>query len=394
MLYISQILDKKIYQNNVLYGKVIDVVAHEVDKTPTINQLIVKKSGKKIAVDATRAIFKNDRWEIQDEIQEVPYSDKEFLLNEDLLDKQVIDVNGRRLVRVNDILIKENGKIKVEGIDIGFSGILRRLGMSSLFVGRSVILPWSVIEAFDYQTGTIKIKLTQHSLNSLHPAELADILEEVGTKERLGIVATLDAQKAASAIEEADEETQAAILEQIPTQTLRKVVNRMHLSEIADVLHDVNPFRSKQILEDLGSDKAKKVQRLLVYADDVAGGLMDPMFIKQIGSNTVGQTLESFAADRIWPEVIIVVNDDDNYLGVINTKDFLNTDSEKHLSQVLSHSYAVTQETEFTEMFRMFTEYNLRALAVVDKERKVMGVITIDIILSLVSEEEEKEDAV
>jgi len=394
MLYISQILDKQLYHGNQLYGKVIDVVAHEVDKTPTINQLIVKRAGKKIAVDATKAIFNHTRWEIHGEIQEVPYSDKEFLLNEDLLDKQVIDVNGRRLVRVNDILIKENGKLKVDGIDIGFSGILRRLGISHLFVGRSIILPWSVIEAFDYETGTIKIKLTQHNLNSFQPAELADILEEVGTKERLGIVANLDAEKAASAIEEADEETQTAILEQIPSQTLRKIVNRMHLSEIADIIRDVNPFRSKQILEDLGSDKAKKLQRLLIYADDVAGGLMDPAFVKQNGKKTVGETLAMFVTERIWPETIIIVDDNDSYLGIINSKDFLHTANETQLAHVLSHNYAVTQDTDFTEMFRLFTEYNLRALAVVDKERKVMGVITIDIILSLVSEEEEKEDAV
>src|SRR6185437_1729949 len=116
MLYISQILDKQLYHGNQWYGKVIDVVAHEVDKTPTITQLIVKRAGKKIAVDAAKATFKHTRWEIHGEIQEVPYSDKEFLLNEDLLDKQVIDVNGRRLVRVNDILIKENGKLRVEGI--------------------------------------------------------------------------------------------------------------------------------------------------------------------------------------------------------------------------------------------------------------------------------------
>lgn len=394
MLYLSQILNKQLYKNSSLYGKVIDLVAKEEDKIPTITQLVIKKSGKKIAISADGVVFHKNKWELQKDPEELRYSDKEFLLNEDLLDKQVIDVNGRRLVRVNDILLKENGKIKVDGIDISFSGILRRLGVNNLLTGRSIILPWNVIEAFDYQTGTIKIKLTQTTLNTFHPTEIADILEEAGTKERLGIIASLDAQKAASAIEEADEETQTAILEQVPQQTLERIVNRMHLSEIADIIRDINPFRSTQILTNLGTDKVKKLQGLLRFEDNVAGGLMDLSFVKLHASEKIKDVLEKFVSEHINPESIVVVDDDDRYIGVINARYFLTPIQDQKLSEIISHKLSVFQDTDFAEIFKIFTEYNLRILPVINKEQKVLGVIKIGTILTLVQEEEEKEDAV
>lgn len=394
MLYLSQMLDKQLWQKETPYGKVVDLVAKEEERVPVITQLIVKKAGKKLAIDARKVKFSNKRWELESAPQELPYSDKEFLLNEDLLDKQVIDVNGRRLVRVNDLLLKENGVFKIEGIDISFAGILRRLGISDLFTGRAIILPWSVIEAFDYQTGNIKIKLTQSSLNTFHPAEIADILEEVGTKERLGILESLDARKAASAIEEADEETQTAILEQVPQQVLQKIINRMHLSEIADVIHDINPFRSNQIFTMLGMDKVGKLQRLLHYKDNVAGGLMDPFFVKLDQNMSVKEVLARFKDDSLQPESTIIVDDNNQYVGVINARKYINVSPNSHLYEILGYTHAVTQDTHFPEILRIFTQYNLRVLPVVDSEKKVLGVIKIDSILSLMlEEEEEKKDA-
>jgi magnesium transporter len=122
-----------------------------------------------------------------------------------------------------------------------------------------------MIEAFDYQTGNVRLKLTQNSLNTLHPSELADILEEVGSKERIGIVESLDTDKAVMALEEADYKTQEAILEQLSLSPLKRIVDRMHITEIADLFYKINPLRVKEILNLLGNEKAQIDRRALGF---------------------------------------------------------------------------------------------------------------------------------
>src|ERR1700689_2786987 len=139
----------------------------------------------------------------------------------------------------------------------------------------------------------------------LHPAELADILEEAGTKEREGIVEVLDADKAADAIEEANSETQEAILEQLPTGQLRKILEEMQLSEIADVANDVPPQTLKKILKLLSTERAKRVEKLMLFPDDVAGGLMQPIFYKVVGDKTIGETLGELSKIKVQPEAVI-----------------------------------------------------------------------------------------
>ena len=231
-----------------------------------------------------KPVTKEGKFHLVKNYTSIPYDPEDFYLVEDLLDKQVIDITGKRMVRVNDVLLKDNGGMKVTGIDVSFAGILRRLGLGNLNPLSTVTIPWAAVEAFDYETGDIRIKLGKSNLNMLHPAEIADILEEAGTKEREGIVEALDADTAADAIEEANSETQEAILEQLPSGQLRKILEKMQLSEIADVANDVPPQTLNKILKLLSTDRAKRVRNLMLFPDDVAGGLMQPMFYKVMGT--------------------------------------------------------------------------------------------------------------
>ncbi|MCL4415473.1 MAG: hypothetical protein M1365_02040, partial [Actinobacteria bacterium] len=214
----------------------------------------------------------------------LPYDEKDFYLNEDLLDKQVIDIDGKRLVRVNDVLLENNGGINVIGIDIGTGGIIRRLGLGQFIHLKSKTLPWGLIEAFDYNTGAIRISLTQNRLNKFHSSEIADIIEQAGIKERLGIVGVLDVKKAARAIEELNNETQVSILQQISTNLFKNIIGKMLLSEIADVFYRLNPLRVTQILNELGQEKTTKIEKLSKFSNNVAGGIMDTLYY-QINSD-------------------------------------------------------------------------------------------------------------
>src|SRR5258708_12782373 len=174
MLYLSQILNKQLYFKDKSYGKVIDFTVNDNESMPAISKIVIKHEGKKSVIDADLVAFSDGKWILKsDNIPYLPYDHKDFYIAEDLLDKQVIDINGKRLVRVNDIVLKQNDTLRVEAIDIGFSGLLRRLGIEGMVVGlKSITLPCSFIEPFHYHTANLKIKLAQSSLNTLHPAEI------------------------------------------------------------------------------------------------------------------------------------------------------------------------------------------------------------------------------
>ena len=394
MKFLSQLIKTPVYVGDIKYATVIDFGLPAKLQSPEVSTILLKNKSGKFAVPLQQAITKEGVFHLVKDYTNIPYDPEDFYLVEDLLDKQVIDITGKRMVRVNDVLLKENGGMKVSGIDVSFAGILRRLGLGSISPLKTVTIPWSAVEAFDYGTGDIRIKLGKSNLNMLHPAELADILEEAGTKEREGIVDALDADKAADAIEEANSETQEAILEQLPSGQLRKILEKMQLSEIADVANDVPPQTLNKILKLLSTERAKRVENLMLFPDDVAGGLMQPMFYKVLGTKTIGETLGELSKRKEQPEAIIVVNEDEKLMGQVHANELINANPEVEIQKLVSVAFSVNEDENFSGIFRQFAQYNLRILPVVDDSNNVIGVISIDAVMRRIEEEEEKDDTI
>jgi len=393
MIYISQLLNKAVYSQGKFFGKIVDMAVFENSPTAPVSKIEIKHGKEKLTISPQALLVKNNHLELNSShIPFLPYDHKDFYLVEDLLDKQVIDTDGRRLVRVNDILLDDSSpEIKVAGIDIGFAGILRRLGL--LFSPLSTtVLPWGAIEAFDYQTGDVKIKLKQSSLNTLHPADLADILEDVGLKERVGIVEALDAKHAARAIEEADEETQVSILENLDPNIIKSVVNKMHLSEVVDVLNDLNPLRAKEVKSALGEEKLQKVKNLLKFSDNVAGGLMRESFFHLDANILVKEALKEIEGKEVVPETIIVTNGGGKFIGVVNSKDLITADKLSNLKEITTEKKFIFTNRDISDIIDLFAQYNLRVLTVVDKEKKPLGIILIDDILKIIEENKNKDE--
>lgn len=391
MLYLSQLLGKKIYYQGKPYGKILDMAIFLNKTIPPVSKIEILQGKTRLTIPPQAIRFEDGNIILTtQDIPHLPYDHKDLYLAEDLLDKQVIDIDGRRLVRVNDVVLENDRELKVAGIDIGFDGILRRLGLPLMKTDQK-ILPWNVIEAFDYDTGTIKIKLKQNSLSKLHPADIADLLEDAGTKERLGIVESLDAKQAARAIEEADEETQVSILENLTPHVLKEIINKMHIAEIADVFHDINPIKLEEIQKALGIDKLQTVKRLSGFSDNVAGGLMHENFIQEDAESTVENLLSDLQQHTYTPEVIVVTKEN-SFLGTIQVKDLLYVDRSTKLLDIISDRKCITEKTSFNEMVRLFAQYNLRVLPVVDKERKPIGIVLVDEVLKIIDEENERDE--
>ncbi len=388
MVYLSQILGKKVYFERKAYGEMVDFAVLASSSNPSISKVVVKKKGKKITISPSfLKIKKFGALLTSENVPFLPYDERDFYLNEDLLDKQVIDIDGKRLVRVNDVLLDDTNNLKVVGIDVGFSGILRRIGIREFIKTKPKILPWQMIEAFDYHTGDVKISLSENKLNRMHPSEIADILEELGAKERKGIVESLDAGHAAKAIEEADFRTQEAILEELSSSVLKKVVNKMHVADIAELFYKVNPLRIREILKLLGTERAQKVERLIDFGNDKAGGVMRTGFISFDGNTTVKEAYNSLYKTAPKPEAILVTNGNEKLVGIIYVKDILDIDSLALLKDITTEKKFVYPDVDFNRVIKLFGQYNLRVLPVVDKEKKPIGVITAGIVLSKVEEQ-------
>ena len=386
MVYLSQLLNKDIYYRGQKFGSISDMAVFANYPKPSLSKVVIKKDGKKITITPSAIDFsRRNPVLISENTPFLPYDEKDFYLNEDLLDKQVIDIDGKRLVRVNDILLESNGELKVIGIDIGISGILRRLGVRKFIKIPPKILPWQMIEAFDYETGDIKINITKNRLNSMDPSEVADILEELGVKERLGVVESLDAGRAARAIEETDNRTQEAILEQLPERSLKTIVIKMHLAPLAHLFHILNPLRITQILNTLGKDKVQKMQKLIQFANDTAGGLMNPSFLSFNGDQTVKEVISNLR-DLKKPEMIVVTNGGQKLVGLVYVKDLLGLDTLALLKDIVSERKFVQPKVGFRELVKIFSQYKLRALPVVDSDKKPIGVVKIDAVLDKIEE--------
>ena len=387
MLYLSQLLNKKVYFNKKIYGEMVDFAVLESSQNPTISKVVVKSNGKKITISPSAlTIKKNGAILTSDQVPFLPYDEKDFYLNEDLLDKQVIDIDDKRLVRVNDVMLDDSAELKVVGIDIGIGGILRRLNLEKVIKTKPKILPWQMIEAFDYQTGNVKISLSQSRLGAMHPSEIADILEELGSKERRSVVESLEAKKAAAAIEETDNRTQEAILEELSSSVLKKIVTRMHVSEVADLFYKLNPLRIREILKLMGTEKVQKLEKLLDFGEDKAGGLMRTTFISFDGNTTIKETYNSIYALKPRPETILVTNGNERLVGILYTKDILDSDSLALLKDLVTERKFVYPETDFNQIISLFGRFNLRVLPVVDKDKKPIGIVTTGVVLSRIEE--------
>lgn len=387
MVYLSQLLGQKVYFENKIYGKMVDFAVLESSPSPSISKIVLRKDRKKITISPSALSIKKKRAVLtSNRIPFLPYDERDFYLNEDLLDKQVIDIDDKRLVRVNDIVLDDSRELKVVGIDIGASGIFRRLGLASVFKTDPKIIPWQMIEAFDYRTGNIKLNLTQNRLNKLHPAELADILENLGSRERVGMVESLDASRAAKAIEETDDRTQEAILEGINLPVLKKVVAKMHSYKIAGLFYKITPLRVREILKFIGQERAQKVERMLDFGTGTAGGIMRTTFWKFDGDLTVKEAYNRLFEQEPKPEALVITNGNERFIGTVYTKDLLDSDSLAQLKDIVSERKFVYPNVNINNLVDVFAKYNLRTLPVVDKDKKPIGVVRIDIILEKIRE--------
>jgi len=335
-----------------------------------------------------------------------PYHDDVYMLRlvRDLLDQQIIDAQGRKVVRVADltfeILIADgHDELCITEVDIGLRSIFRRIvqGAPVRWVRaiQEVIPPHSIPWKFcnivepDPQR-RLRLNITNSLLEKMHPADLADIVEELAPEEREAIFESLDEETAAEALSEVDPDIQAAILESLDPERAADIIEEMAPDEAADALGEMEEKEAEEIFDEMESEPRAEVRELLEFEEDTAGGLMNTEFVALHGNATVADAFAALKGNEDLLDTLntlFLIDADEVLTGVVPlARLFVATESTPLSELVVEPAIQVPVSERQKDIVELFDKYNLMTLPVVDKDGCLCGVITADDIITVLRE--------
>ena len=324
-----------------------------------------------------------------------------LLLQQDVIDRQIIDVHGRKVVRVNDIDLQwfsQNGRegLRVAEVAIGLRGAVRRL-LKGLIPNRTLgqfamrfpasIIPWEFVDLIEVDPARrVKLKIEHERLSHMHPSDLADILEDLPPQEREAVFVSLDEEIAAEALEEVDPGLQKSLLESLDSGRVADIVEEMDPGAAADLLANLSDERSEAILEEMGAEERQEVEDLLEFREDSAAGRMTTNFLQVTGGGNVADAVRALREFDGYPEgltEIYLTGENDVLEGVVPLARLILALPETRLT-VLSEPRIISchSDAHQDEVAELFDKYNLQALPVVDSANRLAGVVQADDVIA------------
>jgi CBS domain-containing protein len=316
---------------------------------------------------------------------------EEVLLREDVLDRQLINVKGARLVRANEIeLALVGGSWRVVGVDTGARGGVRRLLGKRLgsHIATGEFLDWAGVEPFVGHVPTVRLRVPHPKLAKLHPAQIADLVEAASRREGEEIIRAVgddDRELEADVFEELDDQHQREFLENRPDEQVAQILARMAPDDTADVIGELDEDRREPILALLPVSHRVKVRALLGYDPAEAGGLMSPDFVLLLDTTAAGDALQAVRRSPVAPELLTTVfvsGADGSLAGGVPVTALLRAEPGERLEQLVKHeSPCLPTDASFEEVARLMADYNLTAIPIVDEADRMVGVVTVDDVL-------------
>jgi len=404
--YFSYFLNQKIcVPSGKKVGKIIDLIVERTEPYPRLIGFLAQTGGRekklflpweKIAFIEPRMTLAEDGWPLP----KLSLSEKDYIfLREEVMDKQIVDTYGAKVVRVNDLhFLRMDSHLRLVHVDVGFRGLMRRVGWEK---GVDTALQWLFSYDLPNQfiswkyvqllsgSNLLQLSVSQQKLSHLHPADLADIIEDLSSRERSAIFHALDTETAADALEEIDPKIQKAIIETIPVEKASDIVEEMSPSDAADLLGDLTEEKAEKILEGMGQEKAEDLRELLVHPEETAGGLMTTAYLQLTGDVAVETAMARLRAES--PELdmidyVYVVDNEDVLQGVVSIRNLLTAQPHQLLFELLAPRVVSAKlDDNQKEVVEAFAKYGFRALPVVDEENRLRGVISFRSILEVLA---------
>ena len=411
MKYLTQILDKRLVSpTGEKIGKIVDAIATLEGRLPSVRALVARIDGTERYLPYDAMDFDEDpagpvgSGHIQSDIRlrkplaEIPPyqpQNDDLRLRRDVLDKQIVDVQDYRVVRVSDVRLAECGEhYCVVGVDASLRATLRRLGTVSRPIEaaarlirrplRSNLIAWDDVQTLEPGSagGRIRLKVSHDKIAQLHPADIADIVEQLSPQQGAEVIEALDTETAAEAIAEAEPETQVSIMQQLDDQTATEIITEMEPDDAADLLDDLPDAFSDELLEHMGQEEAEDVKELMAYDEDTAGGLMTTELVAIPAHLTCEDTINRLRelapkAETIY--YVYVVDDEERLVGVLSLRDLVISAPSRRVSDVMVKNVIhVYVEDHADQVAQIIGRYNLLAVPVVSEEEKLLGIITVD----------------
>ncbi len=333
----------------------------------------------------------------KDDMQDATLPPEALRLSRDLLDKQIVDTHGAKVVRVNDLQLSEvDGQLRLVGADVGLRGLLRRVGAEGLaerlvgLAGRKLprgIIPWHLVEPLDAPEANVRVTVPRTKLALLHPADIADIVEEMAADERRAVFEQLDVETAAEALSEVEPEMQASIVSDLDEERAADILEEMAPDEAADLLQDLSEERREGLVELMEKDEAQDVEELLSHDEDSAGGMMTTDIVSLPAELTAAQAIDRLRELQPDPQLtyyLYVVDAQGRLDGGISLRDLVVAKPDARLSEVMDpHVLKIEATTPKEEVAALIAKYDLLALPVVDARRVLLGTVTVDDVVEL-----------
>ena len=385
-------------------GRVREIAIAPQDHPTRIAFLIVKTpSGERVlppdaitsAGATVRAANDASQWE------RFSPSDGLLLLKRDLLDQQIIDIHGRKVVRVNDVELESTPVnshllINVVAVDVGARGAIRRLskGIVPSFTLRALleripprVIPWQFVDLLETDPARrVKLKIAYKGLAQLHPADIADIVEDLAPAERESVFETIDEEVAAEALEEIDPDIQVSIVESLDKDRAADIVEEMDPDAAADLLGELTEKHSDEILQEMEPEERQEVTQLLEFGEHTAAGRMTTEFIAVAETAVVDDAIEalkSFEGSREALATIYLTGPAQKLVGAVPLVKIAVSSPAVQLSELSEPYIACAPDTPQDEVAALFDKYNLITLAVVDEHGRIAGIITADDVITM-----------
>jgi CBS domain-containing protein len=387
-----------INQSGQQIGTVADVVARwdRDQRYPPVTGLIARVGRRRawLPIDAVED-FGSDRIRLRTarlDLRDVARRPGEVELARDVVDHQLVDTDGARVIRASDLyLARVAGVVQLVGVDVGFNSLLRRLGPAR-FRSRPTpekVIDWASITSFGSQRGPGgKLQAAEHGLQRLRPGELADLLEDLGRTERRDLLAQLTPEQAADALEEMQEEELVQLLRESDTAEAAELLGRMEPDEAADGLRELDPGEQEKLLAAMPAQARDRVAILLGYSERTAGGIMTTLLVVASPVETIVQVRDRLRANREHDEDlagVIVLGDDGRLLDDLTMTELFLAAEEVTVDELIGPPWpvTVTPDADLEQIAERLVETRHSSVVVVDDEERPLGRILADDVLDM-----------
>lgn len=377
-------------------GTIADLIVAIGGKYPPVTGLVVRTDRRRIFIpwgDVDSFEHAGARLHVRTiDIGKFRQRQNEILLKSDLLDKQIVDIEGRKVIRVNDVSLDiVDGRLRLVAVDVGAAGLLRRLGIEGPFrtiargIGATVperYIDWEDVDPLEATIAGVRLRVPHARLAELHPADLASIIEDLAPRDRAGVLAALDDETVADVVEEMEPETQVDVMEDLAPERAADILEEMSPDDAADLVADLDQETRDEIFAHMERDEADELGELLAYPEDSAGGLMTTEFVALEDHLTAGGAIERLRelepdAETIY--YVYVTNDDGKLVGVISLRDLIVARPEMPIRDVMIREpVTVALTADKDEVAEVVAHYGLLAVPVVDDQEVLQGIVTVD----------------